>query len=100
MSIRMDAKERKQELSDAAYKIAQFDGLKAVKRVAVAAETGTTVGLINRYFGGRDGLRMDVMQRAIKDKNISLVADAIKLDLEIDIPPRLRKEALGSMAAA
>jgi AcrR family transcriptional regulator len=54
---RMDPDERKAQLLSAARLIAQTKGMKSVTRVNVAAATGTSVGLISRYFGSAKGLK-------------------------------------------
>lgn len=98
--IRMAPDERRQQLLDAAYKIATKSkkGIRAVTRVAVAEATKTTDGLVNRYFEGRDGLREAVIRRAVDEKHVPLVAQAHDMDLlaefGITVSKALQREAI------
>lgn len=83
--IRMDPSVRQNELLETAYHIAETDGLKAVTRVAVASRSQTTPGLVNRYFGSRNGLREAVYHMAIGKKNAAIVADALQMDIFDDV---------------
>lgn len=73
---RMEADARKTQLLDAAYKIAQKQGIRKVTRAAVARECKVSDGLLNRYFEGREGLRFDVMAHAVKQKDAKTLAEA------------------------
>jgi AcrR family transcriptional regulator len=73
---RKDAGERKQQLLDAAYKIAQKQGIRKVTRAAVARECKVSDGLLNRYFDGREGLRWDVLQYAVEKKDAKTLHEA------------------------
>lgn len=73
---RMEADARKTQLLDAAYKIAQKQGIRKVTRAAVARECKVSDGLLNRYFEGREGLRYDVMTHAVKQKDAKTLAAA------------------------
>lgn len=99
--IRMDPQARQEELLEDAYVIAEIDGLRAVTRVAVANRTHTTPGLVNRYFGSRNGLREAVYHMAIRKKNAAIVADALQMDIfdDVHIPKNLLKAAHAIMTA-
>lgn len=90
--VRMVADDRKNQLLEAAYKIAKTDGIKAVTRTSVANACGVTDGLITRYFGSRDGLRAAVMEFAVDAKDSrTLAACAVVYELPA-MPPKLRAE--------
>lgn len=93
--IRMDPQTRQKELLEAGYKLASDAGLRAVTRVTVASVTHTTPGLVNRYFGSRNGLREAVYHMAISKKNAAIVAEALEMDIfdDVHIPKTLLKAA-------
>ena len=55
------AEHRSAQLLDAAARLMERDGSQAVSMQAVAAEAGVSVGLIYRYFGGKDDLLLAVI---------------------------------------
>lgn len=55
------AEQRSAELLAAAARLMERDGSQAVSMQAVAAEAGVSVGLIYRYFGGKDDLLLAVI---------------------------------------
>ena len=55
------AEHRSSQLLDAAARLMERDGSHAVSMQAVAAEAGVSVGLIYRYFGGKDDLLLAVI---------------------------------------
>jgi len=55
------AERRSQQLLSAAAQLMANDGSQAVSMQAVAAEAGVSVGLIYRYFGGKDDLLLAVI---------------------------------------
>lgn len=55
------AEQRSAQLLDAAARLMERDGSHAVSMQAVAAEAGVSVGLIYRYFGGKDDLLLAVI---------------------------------------
>lgn len=88
--IRKNPEDRKAELLAAGYAIAKESGLKAVTRLSVAAATGTTDGLINRYFAGRVGLRADVLAEAVRLKDVDTLAWAQAVE-GFDLPEMPRQ---------
>ncbi len=93
--IRMAPERRKAQLLYCALKLAERHNYKNVTRLLVAANTNTTVGLINRYFGSAEGLREALLQQAVIDKNVAVVAQGIedKHPLVKNAPIKLRQEA-------
>lgn len=61
---RMTPAERKTQLLLSAVELAKECGYKKVTRVAIAADTGTSEGLVNRYFGDKEQLRAAILQYA------------------------------------
>lgn len=55
------AQRRSEQLLDAAARLMERDGSQAVSMQAVADEAGVSVGLIYRYFGGKDELLLAVI---------------------------------------
>jgi AcrR family transcriptional regulator len=55
------AEQRSAQLLDAAARLMERDGSHAVSMQAVADEAGVSVGLIYRYFGGKDDLLLAVI---------------------------------------
>jgi AcrR family transcriptional regulator len=58
---RTRAEHRSAQLLGAAARLMERDGSQAVSMQAVAAEAGVSVGLIYRYFGGKDDLLLAVI---------------------------------------
>lgn len=55
------AEQRSAQLLEAAARLMERDGSQAVSMQAVATEAGVSVGLIYRYFGGKDDLLLAVI---------------------------------------
>jgi AcrR family transcriptional regulator len=73
---RMSADERTAQLVKTGYTIARTKGIRKVTRAAIARETGVSDGLINRYFGDREGLRAAVLAHAVELKDAKTLAAA------------------------
>src|SRR5215212_6048686 len=58
---RARAEHRSAQLLGAAARLMERDGSQAVSMQAVATEAGVSVGLIYRYFGGKDDLLLAVI---------------------------------------
>ena len=91
--IRLKANERKQQMIEAGVVLAHNYGIKALTRAALAAETGTTEGLVNRYFGNRAGMREEIIVEGIMRKDAQIVAWAIKDGYQVEAPRELLREA-------
>lgn len=70
----MNPTERRQQLLGAAIKLAERRGWRKLTRVMVANETGTSDGLVSRYFGSRDGLRDAVYAEAKATGNTTILS--------------------------
>lgn len=92
--IRLDPVDRKKQMTEAALVLAERYGIKALTRVAIAAETGTTDGLVNRYFGTRDKMRQAIIREGVERKNVRVVAWAMKQGFEpVGAPRQLMRDA-------
>lgn len=58
---------RSQQLLDAAARLMERSGSDAVSMQALAAEAGVSVGLIYRYFGGKNDLLLAVIVNVLED---------------------------------
>jgi len=85
---RMSANERTAQLTLVGYKIARTKGIRKVTRAAVARETGVSDGLLNRYFGGREGLRFAVLEHAVAENDAKTLAEASE---HYELPKPLKK---------
>lgn len=95
---RMTADARTAQLTEAAYKIAKKDGIRKVTRAAVARATGVSVGLFNRYFGSREGLRGAVLEHAVAQKDAKTLAAASE-HYELPSMPRVLAQEVKSIAS-
>lgn len=73
---RMSADERTKQLVQVGYEIARTKGIRKVTRAEVARRTSVSDGLLNRYFGGREGLRGAVLEYAVELKDSKTLAAA------------------------
>lgn len=71
------AQHRSAQLLEAAARLMERDGSQAVSMQAVAAEAGVSVGLIYRYFGGKDDLLLAVIL-GVLDSFATRVPEAIE----------------------
>jgi TetR/AcrR family transcriptional regulator, cholesterol catabolism regulator len=71
------AQRRSEQLLTAAARLMERDGSQAVSMQAVAEEAGVSVGLIYRYFGGKDDLLLAVIVDVL-DAFSTRVSDAIE----------------------
>jgi AcrR family transcriptional regulator len=71
------ATQRTIQLLAAAARLMERDGSQAVSMQAIAAEAGVSVGLIYRYFGGKDDLLLAVIT-GVLDSFSSSVPEAIE----------------------
>lgn len=72
--VRMHPTERRKQLLAAAMSIAERKGWRKLTRVMVAEATGTSDGLVSRYFGSRNGLRDAVYAEAKATGNQAILS--------------------------
>lgn len=74
---RTRAEHRSAQLLSAAARLMERDGSQAVSMQAVATEAGVSVGLIYRYFGGKDDLLLAVILNVL-DSFATRVPEAVE----------------------
>lgn len=89
---RMTAAERTAQLVAVGYEIARTKGIRKVTRAEVARRTAVSDGLLNRYFGGREGLRGAVLEHAVERKDAKTLAAAGEHYELPSMPHRLKQE--------
>lgn len=67
-------RQRSRQLLDAAARVLEREGSQAVSMQAIAAEAEVSVGLIYRYFGGKDELLLAVILDVLDDFSTSVPA--------------------------
>jgi len=89
----------KEHILDTAYKMAQRDGFAAITRDGVAAEAGVAMGSVNHHWLRMEALRDAVMQRAVEEENLEMIAQGIALghDIAKSAPLELRQRALTTL---
>ncbi|UTC25984.1 TetR family transcriptional regulator [Phage vB_KsaM-C1] len=89
----------KEHILDTAYKMAQRDGFAAITRDGVAAEAGVAMGSVNHHYGTMQVLRDAVMQRAVEEQQLELIAQGIALGDNVakSAPLELRQRALTTL---
>jgi AcrR family transcriptional regulator len=83
----MEPDARKAQLLEAGYEIARKKGITKVTRAAIARACKVSDGLLNRYFEGREGLRLEVMEFAVSKKDAATLA-ACSTHYELPAMPR------------
>jgi AcrR family transcriptional regulator len=94
--------ERKAQILDTAFALADTKGLKAASIAAVAREIGVTGPLVIRYIGKLENLREAITARAVKVRHVNIIADLIELKspLLATVPDDLKTEAGALLATA
>ncbi len=68
---------RKQNILQAAVELARRDGYREVTRDRIAEAAGVSVGLVSRYFGNMNQLRIAIMRYAVKQSIPEIVAQGM-----------------------
>lgn len=86
----------KEHILEVAYTMAQRDGFGTLTRDGVAAEAGVAMGSVNHHWVKMSALREAVMQRAVEEENLELIAQGIALGDTIakSAPLNVRTKAL------
>lgn len=89
----------KEHILDTAYKMAQRDGFAAITRDGVAAEAGVAMGSVNHHYGTMRVLRDAVMQRAVEEEQLELIAQGIAMGDNVakSAPLELRQRAISTL---
>lgn len=96
--VRLRPEDRKQQLLESALVLLREDGYKYVTRIAVAAMTGTTEALTNRYFGSRDGMRAEVVELAAARRDKKALAQVVAAGYVLEGLPRQLDRDVRAMA--
>lgn len=89
----------KEYILEVAFTMAQRDGFGTLTRDGVAAEAGVAMGSINHHWKVMSALRDAVMQRAVEEENLEIIAQGIALGDKIanSAPLELRTRALTTL---
>lgn len=89
----------KEHILDTAYKMARRDGFAAITRDGVAAEAGVAMGSVNHHYGTMQVLRDAVMQRAVEEEQLELIAQGIAMGDNVakSAPLELRQRAISTL---
>lgn len=81
---------------EVAFTMAQRDGFGTLTRDGVAAEAGVAMGSINHHWKVMSALRDAVMQRAVEEENLEIIAQGIALGDKIanSAPREIRVKAV------
>ena len=74
---RLEAELRKDQIMDAAIQLAEIHGYENVKRTDVAQAANVSNGLITRYCGTMNQLRIAIMQHAVTTGNLAVLIQGI-----------------------
>lgn len=93
--------ERRSAIIAAALRLAADKGYQTLTRDDVAAEAGVAAGSVNHEFGTVDNMRDAVIDAAVEERNLVVVAQAIVAGHPAarDAPADLKKEAIETLAA-
>lgn len=91
---RADPAIRRQEILDAAIKIAKVYGYLYMRRNDVAEEARASTGLISHYFVSMDGLKTAVLEAALEKEIVPILAQALSMgDITTQsLTPALKKK--------
>lgn len=101
MKKRLDPKDRKAQILDAAITVAAArGGWSKLSREAVARQAACSDGLISVYFGTMVNFRRTVMRAAIKAENLSVIAQGLACGDKCahKATPELKTRALATLA--
>lgn len=90
----------KERILDVAYSMALDDGFSCLKRDDIAAKAGIALGSVNHHWKHVALLRNAVMERAVANKDLKLIAEGITAGepAAVSAPQELRLKALTSLA--
>jgi AcrR family transcriptional regulator len=87
--------DRKSQLLKTAIQLATEHGWRKVTRTQIANATGTVESLINYYFGSKQQLRDAIMEEAVAQSLVSVVAEGLVYNHPVarNAPKALRAKA-------
>lgn len=97
---RLDPKVRTNQLLDSAIDLAQKRGYEKLTRDGLAAHAGVSQGLVGVHFGTMTQLRRAVVRRAIRDRLLDILAQALAANDPVakKAPEELRRAAVATLA--
>lgn len=92
--------QRRETIMAAAVELAARDGWRSLTRDGVAQAAGVAVGSVNHEFGTMGALRTAVMQDAIKNRRLDILAQGIADGHEAarNAPSEMREAAIRAVA--
>ena len=98
---RMEPDSRRAAILQAAITLSVRDGYLCLNRESAAAEAGVSPGLVSRYYYSTVLLRSAVMQAAVDQRLLSVIAEGIatRVPEALSASPELRAAALASLAS-
>ncbi|MGL4546344.1 MAG: TetR family transcriptional regulator [Plesiomonas sp.] len=83
----------------AAFQIATNEGYDALRRDKVATRAGVATGSVSHHFKGMDVLRTAVMEMAIKNETLGIIAQGLAQGDEAarNAPEELKRRALETL---
>ncbi len=93
---------RKSQILDGGLKAADPKGYRQITQKDIAAECGMSTGSITYHFYNMDNFRKELMEHAIKQKNLIVIGQGIAAQdpLALAAPETLRNNALAALAGA
>lgn len=79
MTRRMNPEDRRVQILQAAVAVATRTGYHTLTRDTVAAEARMSVGLMYRHFTSMDDLKRSVMEEAIRQRNLPILAQGLAI---------------------
>jgi len=76
---RQDPIQRRKEILEAALRLAKRVGYLNLRRKTVASEAGTSTALVTWYFTNMDNLKREVMETAIQNGILPVIAQGLAL---------------------
>lgn len=101
MSKRLNPNDRKQEILDAALRVASTPGgWASLTRASVSTDADCAEGLVSRYFGTMVAFRRAIMRAAIQARNLAVIAQGLAAgDPNAQkAPPELKAAAVKTLA--
>jgi AcrR family transcriptional regulator len=98
---RLKPTDRKAQILEAAVQLSAAQGYSHVTREGIATAAECAPGLVSNYFGTMTNLRRDIMRAAIRQRNLTIIAQglAAKDAHACKAPDELKKAALETLAA-
>lgn len=99
MTAKQSATDRRAQILAAAVTLASKQGYHNITREQIAGIAGISPGLVSKYAGTMTNLRRDVMRAAIRERNLSIIAQGIALHdrTAMRAPDDVKKAALASL---